>query len=179
MLKTTRLVLVTLTLLGLLALPSLASAQSADGVRLAVVDVARVMNEVDEMRAVRRRLERDIERRQAEVNRRREAVERFEAELAEGFEMLTDEARQRRLQDLQRQMMELQEYFMNNQQELARAEMEAQQRFLQRVTAIVDEIANRENFTLVIERSAVLFMSSGNDITDRVVTAYNSRHSAR
>lgn len=172
--KFSTLLIALIALVGFVALPTVASAQSTT--RLAIVDMARALNDVEDGQAARRRLERDMERRQEEINDRQEALQEFMEELEAGFEMLTEEARQERLQQYQAQVQELQQLYAQHQQELARAEAEATREILERVAVIVEEIAEEEDYTMVLERSAVLYSVTGTDITDRVVTEYNSRH---
>lgn len=172
--KVTSFFVAIVALVGLLALPTVASAQSTT--RLAIVDMARALNDVEDGQDARRRLERDMERRQEEINERQEALQEFMEELEAGFEMLTEEARQQRLQQYQAQVQELQQLYAQHQEELARAEAEATRGILERVAAIVEEIAEEQDYTMVLERSAVLYSVTGTDITDRVVREYNSRH---
>lgn len=171
-----RLLLGLLVLVGFVAAPFVASAQSTTATRIAIVDVARALNEVNEGVAAKTRLEREMTRRQQELDRRQREMETYAQQLQTTFDSLNDEQKAERMQTYQTRMMELQQLFATHQQELARAEAQATQQIAERLQAVIQTLASGDSYTLILDRAAVLYSVSGTDITDRVITAYNQRH---
>lgn len=165
--------LVVVALLGFLVAPAVASAQA---VKIGVVDVARVINETAEGKAAKSRLEREMTRRQNELDRKQREFETFAADLESSFDMLTDEAKQQRAIEYQTKATELQQLYATHQQELAQAEAAATQRIVERVIAIVDDIAKRGSYTLVFDSAAVVYKATNTDITSEVIRAYDEKH---
>lgn len=177
-----RILLGLVALVSFMAVPLVASAQTAAAQsapaaqRIAIVDVARALNEVNEGVAAKTRLEREMNRRQQELDRRQREVETFAKDLEAQFNTLSDAQKQERMQTYQTRMVELQQLYANHQQELARAEAQATQQIAERLQAVIRTVATSDNFTLVLDRAAVLHSATGMDITDRVIRAYNERH---
>lgn len=174
MTRKSSLFLVLIALLGLLITPAVASAQSA--VKIGVVDMARVINETTEGKAAKSRLEREMTRRQNELDRKQREFETFAADLESSFEMLTDDAKQQRAMEYQAKATELQQLYGSHQQELAQAEASATQRIVERVIAVVRDIASRGSYTLVLDNAAIVYAGSGTDLTDQVIRAYDEKH---
>lgn len=182
MIRSSNVLLLLVALFGLLAAPSLASAQAAGaaapaaGAKIAIVDMAKAINDTNEGKAAKSRLEREMTRRQQELDRKQREFETFATELQASFNMLSDSVKEQKMQTYQQKAAEIQELFMTHQQELARAESEATSRIVERLTAVVQQVAQRGSYTLVLDKAAVLYSVGGTDITAQVVSAYNERH---
>lgn len=165
-------ILVAMALVGLLFAPAVASAQSKVG----VVDMNRVINETADGKAAKQRLERDMTRRQTELDKKQREFEKFAEDLQSSFEMLNDDAKAKRMQEYQEKTMELQQLYAEHQQQLAQAEQAATSKIIERVIKIVQDIAAKEKYTLVVDDAAVIYAASGYDITTAVINTYNKSH---
>lgn len=161
-----------MALVGLLLAPAVASAQS----KIGVVDMNRVINETTDGKAAKQRLERDMTRRQNELDKKQREFEKFAEDLQSSFEMLNDDAKAKRMQEYQEKSMELQQLYAAHQQQLAQAEAEATSKIIERVIKIVEALAAKEKYSLVVDSAAVIYASSGNDITTTVINTYNKSH---
>ena len=63
----------------------------------------------------------------------------------------------------------------DQQQELRQKEGEMTADILKDLEKIVNEVGKAEKFTLILERSQVLYSDQGVDITNKVIDLYNSR----
>ncbi len=162
---------------ALVGLPAAVSAQDAPTIRLGFVDLQRALNEVEDGQSARRRLERDFERRQSELNEKQEEVQAFAQELEASYQMLTEEARMERLQEYQLKLAELQEAFVAHQRELAEAEMEATSGIFEGMIEVITEISTERQLTMVFEKteSSILFADASLEFTDELITRYNAR----
>ncbi|MGH9892998.1 MAG: OmpH family outer membrane protein, partial [bacterium] len=75
---------------------------------------------------------------------------------------------QRRFVGYQRTMRDIQE-------ELRQKEGEITSEILKELEKVVLEVGKSEKFTLILERSQVLYSDQGIDITNKVIELYNSR----
>lgn len=160
-----------MALVGLLFAPAVASAQ-----KVGVVDMNRVINETADGQAAKKRLERDMTRRQKELDKKQKDFEKFAEDLQSSFDMLTDDAKAKRMQEYQQQATELQQLYAEHQQQLAEAEAEATSKIIERVIKIVQGIAKKDKYTLVVDQGAVLYVDSGSDLTKKVIDLYNKQH---
>jgi outer membrane protein len=63
----------------------------------------------------------------------------------------------------------------DQQQELRQQESAMTGDILKELEKIVNEVGKAEKFTLILERSQVLYSDQGVDITNKVIELYNSR----
>jgi Skp family chaperone for outer membrane proteins len=63
----------------------------------------------------------------------------------------------------------------DQQQDLRQKENEMTGDILKELEKIVNEVGKSEKFTLIMERSQILYSDQGIDITNKVIEVYNSR----
>ena len=63
----------------------------------------------------------------------------------------------------------------DHQQELRAKNNEMMSEILKELEKIVNEVGKADKFTLILERSQILYSDQGIDITSRVIETYNSR----
>ena len=89
--------------------------------------------------------------------------------------LLKEEERRNLECDFQKRSVSLQRTMSDLQQELQLKEREMMQDILKELEGIVTEVGKAEKFTLILDRSQILFADQGIDITSRVIETFNSR----
>lgn len=145
-------------------------------VRIAVVDLQRAMNETEDGRQAKRRLEGIFRNRQAQLDRAQEELKRMKTEIEQQQEVLSQEALRTRVEAYQKALIELQSQYVEYQQELAEREAELTKRILDRMQDILRRMGQAQGYTLIIERNegGVVWVPSNLDLTDSVIQQYNS-----
>lgn len=72
--------------------------------------------------------------------------------------------------------MALQQGMEQMQMDLAQAEAEATGEIFERMVAIVGEIAAERGYTVVVEKSTIVFAADGLEFTDELIRRYNERY---
>lgn len=144
--------------------------------RIALVNLQGALNRVEEGQAARTRLERDLERRRQEFETAQATLQREAQEFEAAVPMLTQEAAMERYQGLQQRAAQLQQQYEGHQRDLARAEAEATEQIAERMFVIVQAIATERGYTMVLDRSTVVYAASGDDLTDELVRRYDAAH---
>lgn len=168
-------ILLAISLLAFLFVPAISSAQSAAN-KVGVVDMNRVINETADGQAAKKRLERDMTRRQRELDTKQKEFEKFAEDLQSSFDMLTDDAKAKRMQEYQMKATELQQLYGEHQQQLAEAEAQATSKIIERVIKIIEDVAKKDKYSLVVDAGAVLYAGAGSDITKEIIDLYNKAH---
>lgn len=161
------------TLLVSASLPAITA--QAQGNRLATVDMMRAFSEVDEGRQGLKELERFKAEKQTVLDKKQNDLNAAKEDLDRQGMMIKPEVKQQKLEDLQRKMMQI---YANMQQELSKKEMEFKVGVSRKLQVIIAEIAERENYDMVLDSTQggpVVYSRSGNDITSEVIRAYNKR----
>ncbi len=158
--------------LALLAAPA---AKAAD-VKIGYVDLRRAVAEVEDGKAARAQLKKDFDQKQKTLNDMQADLKKMKDDFDKQAVVMAEEARREKQADLDRKFMELQNRFMQMQQELSGKEQDIMRGIIDKMTQVVNEIADAEGFTYVFEKSAGLLRAPpANDLTNEVVRRYNAR----
>jgi outer membrane protein len=160
----------------LLALPLFfAIPARAQSVKIGFVDVQRAYQEVEEGKSVRTRLQQELAQKRSDLDQRRSNLEKMKADYDKQAPVLSDDAKRKKQEELQKAFLEAQQGAQQMQEELQGKEQEAMLGINKRLQQIVNEIVDRENFNYVIDKAALLYAPAASDITNEVVRRYNDR----
>jgi len=154
---------------GLLVVgPSLAAAQqpapaagSASSVRIAYIDVQRVLARSSAGVAAREQLEREKGGMQKEMDGKRP--------------LMTADARREKQETFERKRRDAARMMDDYQKELEKKEQILLQKVLQELSGIIEKVGKDKGFYMIVEKrgASVLYASPDADLTDEVINAYN------
>lgn len=162
-------------LVGLLLASTTSVALSQEGVKIGYVDIQRVIAESDAGKRAKERFQAQIKKAEADVQRERQDLERIRADLDKKGPLLKDEERRNMEADFQKRSVNLQRTMGDYQQDLRQKENEMMAEILKELEGVVSDLGKSEKFTVILERSQILYSDPGSDITARVIEAYNNR----
>ncbi len=87
--------------------------------------------------------------------------------------MLSQAALQKKVDDWQKQMVELQQTFVEYNKELEKKQKELTDPIFERVIGAIKRIAGTDGYDLIVDRATVAFSRSDLDLTDRVIQIAN------
>jgi len=168
-----RSILSTLCPVAVLCTATLASAAEP---RIAIVDIQKVLASVDDAKSAKQKLKGALDAKQKVLNAKQEELKKLKDEYESQRLLMTAERRTSMEQQLQQGLIELQSFMMENQKDLAQAEAKATNEILQKVQAIVNQMAEKAGWQLVLVDSGddVLFAAPELDITNEVIRRYNA-----
>ena len=159
-----------------LALPLLLAVPArAQAMKIGYVDVQRAVQEVEEGKAARSRLQAELQQKRQDLDKKRADLEKMKADYDKQAPVLSDDARRKRQEELQKAFVEAQSAAGQMQEELSGKEQEAMQSISKRLLQVVAEVSDKENFTFVIDKAALLYAPAASDVTNEVVRRYNER----
>src|SRR5438132_11134488 len=160
----------------LLALPLLLAIPGrAQGIKIGYVDVQRAVQEVEEGKQARARLKTELDKKRADLDVKRANLEKMKADYDKQAAVLSDDAKRKKQEELQKAFIEAQNQASEMQEELTGKEQEAMQSISKRLLQVVAEVSDRENFTFVLDKAALLYAPAASDVTNEVVRRYNER----
>src|ERR1700682_1292974 len=157
------------------AVALVAGAASAQNMKIGYVDVQRAVQEVEEGKAARSRLQTELQQKRADLEKKRADLEKMKADYDKQAPVLSDDAKRQRQEQLQKAFVEAQNAAGQMQEELSGKEQEAMQTISKRLLQVVAEVSDRENFTFVLDKAALLYAPAASDVTNEVVRRYNER----
>jgi outer membrane protein len=156
-----------------LALAPLA-ARAADA-RLGYVDLQRALEVIDEGKVAKAQLKKDFDEKQKQLDQRTDEVKRLDADFQKQSMVLAADAKASKAAEIERKKVEVQQYFVGLQQELAGREREVTRVIFDKMLGVVRELAESEGFIMVLDRNTVLYAPASLDVTNEVVRKYNAR----
>ena len=158
-----------------LAVALAARASSAQGAKIGYVDVQRAVQEVEEGKQARAKLKTELDQKRANLDQKRATLEKMKADYDKQAPVLSEPEKRKRQEDLQKAFIEAQNEAGQMQEELTGKEQEAMQNISKRLLAVVAEISDKENFSFVLDKAALLYAPAASDVTNEVVRRYNER----
>jgi outer membrane protein len=161
-------------------LPFLAAASlfslpaAAQSMRVGIVDTQRAVMETEDGLRMQATLKKLFDSRQRELDKKQEDLQKERDDIEKQRDVLSKSALAKRVDKWQREMVQLQTVFVEYNKELQKKQGELTQPIFQKAMGIIRRLATQEGFDIVVDKQAVPYARSDLDVTDRVITLYNS-----
>jgi outer membrane protein len=167
----------TLAVICMMLVANLAAAQ--DRVKIGFIDVQRAINESVAGKRARDRFQSQVKKAETDLVKEKQELERLKSELDKKSPLLKDDERRNLEADLQRRAVNYQRAMGDQQQELRQKEGEMTGDILKELEKIVTEVGKADKFTIILERSQILYSDQATDITNKVIEVFNSRSKSK
>jgi len=148
--------------------------------KIAVVDLQRALLEVDEGKRAKAQLKREFDKRQAKLDAQQGEAKALQESIKAGGGAMDPAKRARLEQDLQTKLVQLQQTYLQLQQELAQKEKALTSQIFGRMEGLLQQLAAENDVDIVLERGqGVLFAKEGLDLTGELIRRYNQRHAKK
>jgi outer membrane protein len=146
----------------------------AEGVRIAVVDVNKVLNQSESGKAAKKKMETRYEELKKTIEAKQSEAKKLKDEIDKQKVMLGKEKLKEKEESLQAKVAELRKLTQEGEQEMQRKQGELTRELLKHIEAQIETLVKAEKFDLVLERSAgVIHVADTLDITARVLELVN------
>jgi outer membrane protein len=143
--------------------------------KIGYIDIQKVIAESQAGKRARDRFQAQIKKAEADIMKERQELDRLKSDLDKKGPLLKDDERRNLEADLQKRSVNLQRSMSDHQRDLQVKNNEMMSDILKELEKIVNEVGKAEKFTLILERSQILYSDQGIDITSKVIETYNSR----
>ncbi len=159
-------------------LVALAPVARAD-TKIAFVDFERAGNECDEGKAANAALAKAQEEKMKPVKEKQAEFEAMRADFDKQQAVLSADAKQQKGLELQKKSDELQQLYMQAQQDLQQKNMELIRMLGDHVSEVVKEIAEKEGIQVVMNKASLVYAPDAMDLTNEVIRKHNARFPAK
>jgi outer membrane protein len=152
-----------------------AATTPASSVRIAYIDVQRVLARSSAGVAAREQLEREKSVMQKEMDGKRQELEKLRDELEKKGPLMTADARREKQETFERKRRDAARMMDDFQKELEKKEQTLLQRVLQDLSGVIEKVGKDKGYYMIVEKrgASVLYASPDADLTDDVINAYN------
>jgi len=156
--------------LTLFLVTGIASAETKVG----VIDVQRAVASTEDGLRAQATLKKLFDSRQQELNKKQTDLQRQREDIDKQAKVLPKAQLQTRIDDWQKQMMDLQAVFLEYNKELEKKQKELTDPVFEKILQIVKRIATSENIDVVLDKATVAYVRTDLDLTDKAIQMYNS-----
>jgi outer membrane protein len=150
-------------------------ALAQERIKIGFIDIQRIIAESQAGKKAKDRFQAQVKKAEADVQKERQDLERLKSDLDKKGPLLKEDERRNLEADFQKRSVTLQRTMGDYQQDLQRKNNEMMAEILKELEQVVTEVGKAEKFTLILERSQILYSDQATDITSRVIEVYNSR----
>ena len=144
---------------------------------LGYVNLQRAILEVDEGKRAKEALKKTFEKKQTDLQKKEQELKSLKDALERDAAKEDPQTRQKRI-EFQNKLLDLQQVFVKEQQELQQLEQKELSAITQKMRKIIDDIGKQGNYTLILEiqDSRLLYAKAHLDLTNEVIRKYNAIH---
>ncbi len=149
--------------------------------KIGYIDSQEILAKYQRAQEIRNEFQSKVDEWKKEVNRLQNELEKLQKSLETQSFMLTEEARMRKIQEIQQKKADLEKYINDVYRKDGKAEVlnkELMQPLLAEIDTIVSEIAKEEEFTFILDASTgvVLYADDMYDVTSRILEELNRKY---
>ncbi len=163
-----------LVLWGALVFSAFGGVAHAAEIKIGYVDIQKALNESEAGKEAKVVMETEYQKFQNEIAKRQGELQALQQALQNQGLMLTEEARKEKEREYQDMLKEFRRWGEDRQGELKQKERELTKSALKGLQAVVMKLGEEEKFTIILEKGQALYISGMIDLTDRVITIFNS-----
>jgi len=167
--------LVTVVVIMALVMPLSVKAQSSTAVKIAYVDLQKVMMESDKGKEAKKSLTEEAEKLKKTLTQRQDELQKLKDSIERQGATMTPETRAEKEKQYQTKLKDYQRIAGDYQTELQQKDMEFTSKILKDLEEIIKVMGDNDKYTMILEKSqaGILFATPSIDITGRVIARYN------
>ncbi len=152
-----------------------AAQASSPSVKIGVVDLQEFQKNSKAFKKTGSVVKKKFDDMQLKLDQERDALAKLEDEFKKQSAMLSLDAQEDKKRELEKKRRYYKYLYDDFTQEMKETEVEAIKRIMQELEKVVAKIAEKEGFTLILERRTLglIYFNEAIDITDRVTEAYD------
>lgn len=146
---------------------------SAAEIKLGYINLRKLQSDSKAGKDALKTLEEMVKNKQAQIEERKGEIQKMQEELDKQSSVISAEERRRREDKLQREYKDYQRFGSDSEEELSKKKEELANKMFDEVTAVINKFGKEEGYTLILDRSIVLYAPEAVDVTDKIIKAYD------
>jgi outer membrane protein len=166
------------TIVGLLAVLMMGFGLRARAdVKIGFVDMQKAIQETAAGKKAKKELETEFNKKKKDLEKKEADIKKMGEDFEKRSMAMNEDARLKKQGELQGEMRKYQEHAAKAQMEIQKKEHDLTQPIVTKLRSILEDIAKKENFTVILEKSenSVMWAKKDIDLTERLVKAYDGK----
>jgi outer membrane protein len=166
-------------ILSFILVPIVSLAHADEKIKIGYIDLQRAVSESQAGKKAKEKFQAEYNRAKADILKEQQEIERLKGEYDKKGALLKEEDKRNLERELQRRIVGLERNRRDAQESLRVTDNELTSQIVKDLEKVVAEVGKNEKFTLILERSQLLYSDQGIDLTPKVVDIYNNRTSSK
>ncbi len=163
-------------LAGLLLLSwATASSAAQSAIRIGYVDMQEVLNKSQKGIAVRQKLDQERALRQKDLDAKQQEVMKLQAEFEKQAPLLSEQAKREKSEAIQRKTRDTMRIADDANRDFEKRVREAEMDVTREILGVVQEYGKDQGFTMILERSMLVYAAQAVDVTTDVIKRYDAK----
>lgn len=152
-----------------------------DETKFGYVDMQKAIQETTAGKKAKKDLEDDYNKKKKDIEKKEADLKKMNEDLEKKSMVLSDEVRAKKQQDMQAEMLKYRELVGKSQMDIQKREQELTKPIVEGLRKILSDIAEKENYTMVFERSeqSVMWAKKEVDLTSRIIAEFEKTNSKK
>lgn len=154
-----------------------ASQVHAAEIKVGFIDMQKAIQDTANGKKAKKELEEEFNKKKKDLESREASIKKMGEDFEKRSMAMNEDARLKKQQEIQGQMRQYQELAAKSQAEIQKRERDLTQPIVTKLRGIIEEIAKKEDFTMILEKSeqSVMWAKKEVDLTERVIREYDSK----
>jgi outer membrane protein len=165
------------TILGLMLASFMSFAAHAAEIKIGYIDMQKAIQETAAGKKAKKELEDEFNKKKKDLEKKEADIKKMHEDFEKRSMAMNEEARMKKQQEIRMEMGKYQETAGKAQMEIQKRERDLTQPIVTKLRSILDDIAKKEEFTVILEKSenSVMWAKPEIDLTDRLIKAYDAK----
>jgi len=150
-------------------------AWAAQSMKIGVVDVQQVLNQSQHGQAVKQRLEKERMSRQKDLDVRQQELMKLQAEYEKQAPVLSEQAKREKKEGLERRFRDARRVAEDANRDFEKKVRETEMETTREIFAVIQEYGKDQGFSVIFERSSIVFSATSVDVTAEVIKRYDGK----
>ena len=144
-------------------------------IHIGFVDMQEVLNKSQKGTAVRAKLDQERAARQKDLDAKQQEVMKLQAEFEKQAPLLSDQAKREKSEAIQRKTRDAMRVADDANRDFEKRVHEAEMDITREILGVVQEYGKDQGFTMILERSMLVYAAQAVDITNEVIKRYDAK----
>jgi len=165
-------------LVGLLSFssfcPNLSFAQQQkQNLKIAYVDISKIIQEAEAAQEAKKKLQGEYERKQAELKKMQDEILKMQDDFMIKVKFMSQQEADKKRAEIEAKQNEFLQKLRQAELEIQSLDAKLTQGVIEDIRKIVERIAQREGYDIVLEKNQIIYVKDADDITFRIIDEYN------
>ncbi len=145
----------------------------AEGGKTGYVDLQRALSESSAGKKAKEKFKVEVDSLQSRLKKQKDEIDRLKEQLEKKASVMKAAEREELEDDFRRKMRDFEREYKDSQTDLQKKDSDLTGSILRELQKVIQDIGEREGYSMIVEMNSLLFADKSLDLTERVIDEYD------